>query len=84
VARDRYECAGKGWTFLMDSDKEQPITDRENFPAGEKRPPIVIDLTQVAYQDGIHEGYRKAFRDLILYMLLFMLVSALIRFNDPS
>jgi hypothetical protein len=63
-------------------EKDPPITDKDNFPRGEgteKPTAIGIDMTSIAYYDGLAEGYRKAARDFMLFALLFSIATIFVR-----
>jgi hypothetical protein len=58
-------------------DKDEPITDKENFPPspeGEKLYKFFAPIEQVAFRDGLLEGYRNAVRDLAIYVIVFLTV----------
>ena len=64
----------------MDDKKEKPITDNENFPSeSAQKPPIVIDMASIAYNDGLAEGYRKAALDFMMFALLFSIATIFLR-----
>lgn len=60
---------------------EKPITDKENFPPSENKRAerLVVDMSQIAYVDGIADGYRKAVTDFLLWSMAFMIVAILAR-----
>lgn len=67
-------------------DEEKPITDKENFPADEKSTRI-LDLRpmqEIAYLDGVSDGYRKAVHDFLLWSLAFFVVAVLARSLDAT
>ena len=62
-------------------EDEKPITDKENFPPTESKGAgrLVVDMTQMAYVDGLADGYRKAVTDFLLWSMAFMIVAILAR-----
>ena len=61
-------------------EDEKPITDKENFPPENKGAErLVVDMSQIAYVDGIADGYRKAVTDFLLWSMAFMIVAILAR-----
>jgi hypothetical protein len=65
-------------------EKEPPITDKENFPPSEnaaKQAPLLIDMSSIAYYDGLAEGYRKAVRDFLMFFILFSIIGLTLRFR---
>jgi hypothetical protein len=56
--------------------EEKPITDKDNFPSEEKARKQVYAVNssimgELAYVDGLEDGYRHGVRDMMLYALAF-------------
>jgi hypothetical protein len=57
---------------------EKPITDKENFPPSESKGATRL-VVEMAYVDGLADGYRKAVTDFLLWSMAFMIVVVLAR-----
>lgn len=62
-------------------EEEKPITDKENFPSSETKGAVhlLVDMSKLAYADGLADGYRKAVTDFLLWSMAFMIVAILAR-----
>jgi hypothetical protein len=75
----RREISGAGTEGLFHcgdvamEDKDQPITDKENFPPspeGERVYKFFAPIEQLAYRDGVIDGYRKAMLEIMLFTII--------------